>query len=72
MAAAGIAVVPSIVARQAEEDVARRHELECSPRGPDILVVIALACREILAEAGVAEARRGNADPQRLGEWRRC
>ena len=49
-----VAVVPGIVARQAEEDMGRWLELERSTRCPDVLVVVLLTGRDVLAETGVA------------------
>ena len=55
MPAAGIAVVPRVVAGQAEENVRVRFELDGAARGPDILVVIVLPGSEIGTEAVMAE-----------------
>src|SRR5439155_24726597 len=56
------------VARQTEEDVLRRLELERSAGRPDVLVVVLLSGREVLAEAGVAEPCAGDTDPKGAGE----
>src|SRR5206468_311116 len=68
VSAAGIAVVPGIIAAQTEEDIGRRLNLDRSAGRPDGLVVVGQAISQVLAEACVAKTRDGRANPQARGE----
>src|SRR6476659_3414927 len=68
MSATRIAVVPGVVAGQAEEDPIGRLELDRAAPGPDILVVILLAGGEVLPETVARQARDRGADPQCLAD----
>src|SRR4029079_6480886 len=60
MAALGVAVVDNIVAGQPEENAVRRDQFQAGAAGEDVLVVVAEAGGEVLAEPAVAEARTSN------------
>src|SRR6185437_6887866 len=66
----GIAVVPHVVAGQANEDGVCGNELNACARCPDILVIVAETIREILAEAIVFQTRRSHAYEELLGDRR--
>ena len=68
MTTARIAIVPRVIAREAEEGVGSGLEFDRAARSPDILVVVAIAGREVAAEAGVAEPGDRRADAQALRE----
>jgi len=65
-----VAIVPDIIAGQAEEDAVRWDELNTPARSDNILVVVPQPVGEILAKAAAADPRRGNADEQPLRQ--RC
>src|SRR5690349_16811462 len=70
MAAARVAVVPGLVSRDADERILRRLEFDGAAGAKDVLVVVALASRQVPAETGVGETSSGDTYAQRVGERR--
>jgi hypothetical protein len=68
VAAARVAVVRDVIAGQAEKDGVGRDQLDRSAHCGHILVVIAKAVGEVLAEAVVAETCSRRTDQQAFGE----